>query len=258
MHSFSLIFLFLCLMIARLRLSVEIRSTKEIHSTAKPTNVIFCLPGRIGENCNIPCRYPSFGSKCQNECNCNCNSETGCIEGSMTFTIPVSSQVIVTSSFPTPKSCPIGYMGKDCKQQCRYPNYGKQCQSFCNCTADFCDHIGGCNVSKIENNSNFDCDKPCAFEDHGVHCYVNCTCFQHLWDNLTGCNVSNFEDSGLLSNINFYVLRMAVIILGFIAIVFSLTYACTFLRTCDGQNDSQTPQMHLVINRDPIYANIVV
>lgn len=195
------------------------------------------MSGRIGENCSIPCRYPSYGRNCQRECNCeesHCSSVTGCI------------------------SCPIGFMGNDCKQQCRYPNYGKQCQSFCNCTTYLCDHIGGCNVSKIENNSNFDCDKPCSFEDHGVDCHLKCTCSQHLWDNLTGCNVSNFEDGGLLSNINFYDLRTAVIILGVIAIVFSLSYACTYLRTYDGQNDCQTHQVHLVINRDPIYANIVV
>lgn len=41
-------------------------------------------------------------------------------------------------------------MGNDCKQQCRYPNYGKECQSFCKCTSDFCDHIDGCNISENE------------------------------------------------------------------------------------------------------------
>ncbi|XP_052711376.1 scavenger receptor class F member 1-like [Crassostrea angulata] len=262
MHSLSLNISFFCLMIAIMRLSVELRSTKEIQATAKPSNVVSCLPGRIGENCSIPCRYPSYGSKCQKECICGesqCSPVTGCMESSVTlFTIPVSSRVIVTSPFRTSKSCPIGYMGNDCKQQCRFPNYGKECQSFCKCTSDFCDHIDGCNISEIENNSKFECDKPCLFEDHGIYCHLNCTCSQHMWNNLTGCTISNFEDRGLLSTINFYNLRTAVIILGVIAIVFSLTYACTYLRTCDGQHDSQSPLVNLVINRDPIYANIIV
>uniref|UniRef100_A0A8W8JBJ6 Uncharacterized protein n=1 Tax=Magallana gigas TaxID=29159 RepID=A0A8W8JBJ6_MAGGI len=212
-------------------------SRKELQATAKPTNVVSCLPGRIGENCSIPCRYPSYGSKCQKECNCkesHCSSVTGCM------------------------GCQIGYMGNDCNQQCRYPNYGKNCQFFCQCTSDFCDHIDGCNISEIENNSKFECDKPCLFEDHGIYCHLNCTCSQHLWDNLTECRVSNYEDRGLLSMINFYNLRTTVIILGVIAIVFSLTYACTYLRTCDGQHDSQSHLVNLVINRDPIYANINV
>lgn len=84
-------------------------SRKEIQATAKPTNVVCkyffqimfrripglvipyslyihyclaCLPGRFGENCSIPCRYPSYGSKCQKECNCkesHCSSVTGCM-----------------------------------------------------------------------------------------------------------------------------------------------------------------------------------
>lgn len=41
-------------------------------------------------------------------------------------------------------------MGNDCEQHCRHPNYGKECQSLCKCTSDFCDHKNGCNISEIE------------------------------------------------------------------------------------------------------------
>ncbi|XP_056013518.1 uncharacterized protein LOC125648793 [Ostrea edulis] len=40
-----------------------------------------CKSGYIGENCDLPCRYPSYGVDCQLECNCNesyCNHKHGC------------------------------------------------------------------------------------------------------------------------------------------------------------------------------------
>lgn len=41
-----------------------------------------CSAGLTGNNCSIPCRYPSFGNYCQSICNCNnssCDAVTGCI-----------------------------------------------------------------------------------------------------------------------------------------------------------------------------------
>lgn len=46
--------------------------------------------------------------------------------------------------------CPNSYIGNECKQQCRYQNNGKECQILCRCNLDFCNHIDGCNFSKIE------------------------------------------------------------------------------------------------------------
>lgn len=45
-----------------------------------------CQVGFFGYNCTQPCRYPSFGDKCQRQCNCSqdiCDHITGCttIEG---------------------------------------------------------------------------------------------------------------------------------------------------------------------------------
>jgi hypothetical protein len=40
-----------------------------------------CPAGYIGENCSIPCRYPSFGHACHGRCNCNesdCLITSGC------------------------------------------------------------------------------------------------------------------------------------------------------------------------------------
>lgn len=40
-----------------------------------------CPHGYIGTNCSIQCRFPSYGDRCQFECNCSkedCNASTGC------------------------------------------------------------------------------------------------------------------------------------------------------------------------------------
>lgn len=40
-----------------------------------------CEVGYVGYNCTEPCRYPSFGYRCQHVCNCTqdmCNHKTGC------------------------------------------------------------------------------------------------------------------------------------------------------------------------------------
>lgn len=40
-----------------------------------------CEVGYFGNNCTDPCRYPSFGYRCQKECNCTqdiCDHKTGC------------------------------------------------------------------------------------------------------------------------------------------------------------------------------------
>ncbi|XP_061194788.1 uncharacterized protein LOC133202948 [Saccostrea echinata] len=42
-------------------------------------------------------------------------------------------------------SCIIGYSGINCSTPCRYPSYGKDCQSHCSCrTTEFCSPSYGC------------------------------------------------------------------------------------------------------------------
>lgn len=40
--------------------------------------------------------------------------------------------------------CSPGYVGSDCTEQCRHPNYGTDCQGLCNCSKEFCDIATGC------------------------------------------------------------------------------------------------------------------
>lgn len=41
-------------------------------------------------------------------------------------------------------ACLIGYRGKDCAIQCKYPRYGQGCQSLCNCLKNECHYSQGC------------------------------------------------------------------------------------------------------------------
>nr|XP_022295400.1 uncharacterized protein LOC111105408 isoform X2 [Crassostrea virginica] len=45
-----------------------------------------CLPGYHGENCQLPCRYPSYGQLCQFQCACDeekCHFINGCVNSSL-------------------------------------------------------------------------------------------------------------------------------------------------------------------------------
>ncbi|XP_078321841.1 uncharacterized protein LOC111110827 isoform X3 [Crassostrea virginica] len=50
-------------------------------------------------------------------------------------------------------SCTIGYIGINCKLPCRYPSYGRLCQSACDCVVTYCDHIYGCKNPVDENST---------------------------------------------------------------------------------------------------------
>ena len=39
--------------------------------------------------------------------------------------------------------CSPGFLGMTCTYACRYPNYGKGCQSECHCSKDHWDHFMG-------------------------------------------------------------------------------------------------------------------
>lgn len=84
-----------------------------------------CPTGYFGQNCSKPCVYPSFGERCQGECNCTdemCNIITGC-------------KVL---------DCHDGFYGSLCTKPCRYPSYGFRCQGLCDCSRESCNHIAGC------------------------------------------------------------------------------------------------------------------
>ena len=42
--------------------------------------------------------------------------------------------------------CRSGYFGHRCMNKCKYPNYGKGCQSNCGCLEENCNFINGCYV----------------------------------------------------------------------------------------------------------------
>nr|XP_034330963.1 cell death abnormality protein 1-like isoform X2 [Crassostrea gigas] len=115
-----------------------------------------CNVGFFGINCSIPCRYPSYGNKCQSLCNCleiDCHPATGCKDGLPTISSPAA--VLISSKqgntpelFTTNKiECPVGYTGNQCDIRCRYPSFGYLCQFACNCSKERCNFTKGCDVS---------------------------------------------------------------------------------------------------------------
>lgn len=42
-------------------------------------------------------------------------------------------------------ACPDGFIGNNCQIPCRFPGYGYWCQSECQCSKNYCNHITGCN-----------------------------------------------------------------------------------------------------------------
>ncbi|XP_048767865.1 multiple epidermal growth factor-like domains protein 11 [Ostrea edulis] len=40
--------------------------------------------------------------------------------------------------------CEVGYYGGNCTEPCPFPSFGEDCQSFCNCSEDQCNHEKGC------------------------------------------------------------------------------------------------------------------
>lgn len=92
------------------------------------TNEIECPSGYTGNQCNISCRYPSFGYLCQFECKCSekrCNFTNGC----------------------NVSDCSERKNGSGCEKPCQYPAFGVSCQSKCDCAEEYCDPLIGCNVS---------------------------------------------------------------------------------------------------------------
>nr|XP_022294291.1 uncharacterized protein LOC111104561 [Crassostrea virginica] len=83
-------------------------------------------------------------------------------DGSPTLT-PESSVTktavdLVDETSSSAKDCSLGYTGNRCELQCRYPGFGKDCQSVCNCPEKLCNHITGCheNVCASKKDSSHD------------------------------------------------------------------------------------------------------
>nr|XP_034333258.1 N-acetylglucosamine-1-phosphodiester alpha-N-acetylglucosaminidase-like [Crassostrea gigas] len=60
-----------------------------------------CMTGYFGPNCDIPCRFPSYGESCQSECRCEkqqCNHITGCENETKTTSDESNSMVTKVSS----------------------------------------------------------------------------------------------------------------------------------------------------------------
>ncbi|XP_062585871.1 multiple epidermal growth factor-like domains protein 11 [Saccostrea cucullata] len=79
--------------------------------------------------------------------------------------------------------CKAGYFGPNCLP-CRYPNYGKGCQMFCNCEMENCSYITGCcSVGYF----GLKCELPCRYPNYGNGCQSECLCVQQLCDHINGC-----------------------------------------------------------------------
>ncbi|XP_078322194.1 uncharacterized protein LOC111110971 isoform X2 [Crassostrea virginica] len=107
-----------------------------------------CSPGYLGWNCSEKCPYPNYGRECQDECKCEerlCDFATGC------YPLNVSAQVTeqhtqhkLQTQVTVSSVCSPGYLGWNCSEICRYPNYGRECQDECKCEERLCDFTTGC------------------------------------------------------------------------------------------------------------------
>ncbi|XP_056013745.1 multiple epidermal growth factor-like domains protein 6 [Ostrea edulis] len=110
-----------------------------------------CNVGFQGECCQLPCRYPNYGDRCQSWCNCeitNCSSVTGCDDGSPTVSVGFpntpKTSLSAFSIYTTSTACPHRYIGSDCRFPCRYSGHDVHYQLECGCAKDLCHHVHGC------------------------------------------------------------------------------------------------------------------
>ncbi|XP_056014982.1 cell death abnormality protein 1-like [Ostrea edulis] len=88
------------------------------------------------------------------------------------------------------KECPLGFTGKNCFLKCRYPSYGKLCQSECNCLKEHCNFSTGCDVDQNECFLGFtgiNCSMECRYPAYGKHCQRECNCSEEYCNLATGC-----------------------------------------------------------------------
>lgn len=93
------------------------------------------------------------------------------------------------------KDCSPGYVGSDCTEQCRHPNYGTDCQGLCNCSKEFCDIATGCFSPKDGCRAGYygdRCINKCRYPNFGKACQKRCQCTQSLCSFITGCDASGY------------------------------------------------------------------
>ncbi|XP_065926948.1 cell death abnormality protein 1-like [Magallana gigas] len=89
------------------------------------------------------------------------------------------------------KECYPGYLGWNCSEQCRYPNYGRDCQELCKCEEKLCDIANGC-IAPDKTNCppgylGRNCSERCPYPNYGIDCQNMCGCEEKLCDVATGC-----------------------------------------------------------------------
>lgn len=57
--------------------------------------------------------------------------------------------MIVHSFWLVAENCSVGFMGKYCKEMCRFPKYGYGCQQNCLCPQSYCHFEEGCIRKKL-------------------------------------------------------------------------------------------------------------
>ncbi|XP_052711413.1 protein draper-like [Crassostrea angulata] len=93
------------------------------------------------------------------------------------------------------KGCLPGYVGENCSEPCRYPNYGKYCQGQCKCTEQFCDIATGCfspDVGCRTGYSGDGCLYRCRYPTYGKECQKKCHCIESDCNFITGCDNSSY------------------------------------------------------------------
>lgn len=91
------------------------------------------------------------------------------------------------------KDCSPGYVGSNCTEQCRYPNYGTDCQGHCNCSKEFCDIATGCFSPKDGCRAGYygdRCINKCRYPNYGKACQNVCPCTESFCNFITGCDVT--------------------------------------------------------------------
>ncbi|XP_022292579.2 uncharacterized protein LOC111103531 isoform X1 [Crassostrea virginica] len=115
--------------------------------------------------------------------------------------------------------CAIGMTGLHCNIPCRYPSYGKGCQSLCYCSKINCNATTGCkdgikrstyqtrkstNAKQLDNVivpttgteacpigfTGSDCEIKCRFPAYGVLCQSACNCTKDQCNHISGCDAT--------------------------------------------------------------------
>lgn len=140
--------------------------------------------------------------------------------------------LFVDLSVVSTKNCSKGYHGPLCDITCRYPNYGKDCQSECLCGEEQCDHITGC-VWNNARNVLPDKDTP--------HFLLNSTSVNYSSDDgnySTGMspNCSLHKDKGMLISICIFATVFLVIMSIYLKINKKNYHTIKYLRHYREQN----------------------